>query len=36
VGIANRNPPSTFESNIGGLWLVLEACRRRPMVKQIE
>lgn len=35
VGIANRNPISTFESNIGGTWALLEACRRSPMVKHI-
>jgi CDP-glucose 4,6-dehydratase len=35
VPIANRNPISTFESNIGGTWAILEACRRSPMVKQI-
>jgi CDP-glucose 4,6-dehydratase len=35
VGIANRNPISTFESNIRGTWLLLEACRRSPLVKQI-
>jgi CDP-glucose 4,6-dehydratase len=35
VGIANRNPISTFESNIRGTWCVLEACRRSPMVRQI-
>ena len=35
VGIANRNPISTFESNIRGTWSVLEACRRSPTVKQI-
>lgn len=35
VGIANRNPVSTFESNIRGTWLLLEACRRSPLVKQI-
>ena len=35
VGIANRNPLSTFESNIGGTWSLLEACRRSPTVKQI-
>ena len=27
VGIANRSPAATFESNIRGTWLVLEACR---------
>jgi CDP-glucose 4,6-dehydratase len=35
VGIANRNPTSTFETNVGGTWSLLEACRRSPMVKQI-
>ena len=35
VPIANRNPVSTFESNIGGTWSLLEACRRSPTVKQI-
>jgi CDP-glucose 4,6-dehydratase len=28
VGIANRSPLSTFETNIRGTWMVLEACRR--------
>jgi CDP-glucose 4,6-dehydratase len=35
VGIANRNPISTFETNIQGTWCLLEACRRSPKVKQI-
>ena len=35
VTIANRNPVSTFETNIGGTWALLEACRRSPRVKQI-
>jgi CDP-glucose 4,6-dehydratase len=35
VGIANRNPISTFESNIEGTWNVLEACRRCSTVKSI-
>lgn len=35
VGIANRNPVSTFETNIQGTWCLLEACRRSPTVKQI-
>jgi CDP-glucose 4,6-dehydratase len=35
VTIANRNPVSTFETNIGGTWNLLEACRRSPKVKQI-
>lgn len=35
VGVANRNPISTFETNIGGTWSVLEAARRSPTVQQI-
>jgi CDP-glucose 4,6-dehydratase len=35
VGIANKNPISTFETNIQGTWALLEACRRSPLVKQI-
>lgn len=35
VGIANRNPVSTFETNIAGTWALLEACRRSPKVRQI-
>ena len=35
VGISNRNPVGTFESNIKGTWALLEACRRSPTVKQI-
>jgi CDP-glucose 4,6-dehydratase len=35
VGIANRNPLSTFESNIRGTWNLLEAARRSPTVEQI-
>jgi CDP-glucose 4,6-dehydratase len=35
VGIANRNPISTFETNIAGTWSLLEACRRTPTVKQV-
>jgi CDP-glucose 4,6-dehydratase len=35
VGIANRNPVSTFKTNDGGTWALLEACRRSPTVKQI-
>jgi CDP-glucose 4,6-dehydratase len=33
VGIANRNPLFTFESNIQGTWNILEACRRTSSVK---
>lgn len=35
VGIANRNPISTFETNIAGTWSILEACRRSPTVRQV-
>jgi CDP-glucose 4,6-dehydratase len=35
VGVATRNPLSTFETNIAGTWVLLEACRRSPSVKQI-
>lgn len=35
VPVANRNPISTFDSNIRGTWSVLEACRRSPSVRQI-
>ncbi len=35
VGIANRNPVSTFSANIEGTWNLLEACRRSPKVNSI-
>ncbi|WP_298983123.1 GDP-mannose 4,6-dehydratase [Caldilinea sp.] len=35
VGVANRNPVATFETNIQGAWSLLEACRRSPQVRQI-
>ncbi len=35
VTIANRNPISTFETNIAGTWSLLEACRRSPNIKQV-
>lgn len=35
VGIANRNPVSTFESNVAGTWTLLEACRRSPAINSI-
>lgn len=35
VEIANRNPLSTFESNIKGTWNILEAARRSPLVQRI-
>lgn len=35
VPIANRNPVSTFETNTGGTWTLLEAYRHSPEVKQV-
>jgi CDP-glucose 4,6-dehydratase len=35
VSIANRNPGATLDVNIRGTWLLLEAARRSPQVKQI-
>lgn len=35
VPIANRNPLSTFETNIKGTWLLLEAARRVKSVKRV-
>lgn len=35
VGIANRNPVPTFESNIAGTWNILEACRQAKTVKAV-
>jgi len=35
VGTANRNPLSTFESNIRGTWNLLEACRQVSTVKRV-
>lgn len=35
VGVANRNPLSTFESNIQGTWSVLEAARLAPTVSGV-
>jgi CDP-glucose 4,6-dehydratase len=35
VTIANRNPVSTFETNIAGTWTLLEAARRSPRVRQL-
>ncbi len=35
VTIANRNPVSTFESNVAGTWALLEATRRSPSVRQL-
>ena len=35
VGIANRSPMSTFETNIRGTWVLLEAARHNPTVQAI-
>ena len=35
VRIANRNPLSTFQSNIAGTWNLLEACRRCSTVEAV-
>lgn len=35
VGIANRNPMSTFETNIRGTWNLLEAVRRTSTVRSV-
>ncbi len=35
VSTANRNPVSTFDSNIKGTWVLLESCRRSPTVSQV-
>ncbi|MFQ5599025.1 MAG: GDP-mannose 4,6-dehydratase [Candidatus Krumholzibacteriia bacterium] len=35
VGIANRGPLSTFESNIKGTWVLLEAVRRTTSVRRV-
>jgi CDP-glucose 4,6-dehydratase len=35
VGVANRGPAFTFETNIRGTWLILEACRRAGVARTI-
>lgn len=35
VSVANRNPVSTLDTNIGGTWALLEAARRSPLVRQV-
>lgn len=35
VGVANRNPVSTFDANIRGTWTLMEAARRSPLVEQV-
>jgi CDP-glucose 4,6-dehydratase len=35
VGVANRNPVPTYESNVRGTWALLEAVRRTPTVGEV-
>ena len=35
VGVANKSPLSTFESNIKGTWNILEAARRRDPIEGV-
>ena len=35
VGVANRNPVSTLDTNVRGTWAVLEAARRSPLTKAV-
>ena len=35
VGVANRSPAETLDTNIRGTWAVLEAARRSPLVRSI-
>lgn len=35
VGVANREPLATFETNIKGTWNILEACRRIGCVSRV-
>lgn len=35
VGVANRNPVATLDTNIRGTWSVLEAARRSPLMKAV-
>ena len=35
VGVANREPVATFETNIRGTWLLLEAVRQTPGVRGV-
>lgn len=35
VGVANREPVETFETNIRGTWLLLEAVRHTPAVRGV-
>ena len=35
VGPANQSPVETFEHNIMGTWVTLDACRRAPLVRSV-
>jgi CDP-glucose 4,6-dehydratase len=35
VGVAGRSPVSTFDSNIRGSWLVLDACRQSSTIEAV-
>lgn len=35
VKVANQDPSGTLDSNVRGTWSLLEACRRRPGVRQV-
>lgn len=35
VGVANRSPLSTFDTNIHGTWEVLEAARLSPLIRRV-
>ena len=35
VGTANRSPLSTFESNVRGTWLLMEACRAQGVARTV-
>jgi CDP-glucose 4,6-dehydratase len=35
VGVSNRNPTATFDTNVRGTWTLLEACRRSPLVTEV-
>ncbi|HTQ45573.1 MAG TPA: GDP-mannose 4,6-dehydratase, partial [Polyangiaceae bacterium] len=35
VGVANRNPVSTLDSNVRGTWTLLEAARRSPLTRAV-
>ncbi len=35
VGVANRNPVSTLDTNVRGTWALLEASRRSPLVRSV-